>query len=285
MTTTRSGMTAVALSLLMCLASSRALAQPPSSPVSQVRVVGSSPAVLGFPATATFDAFGLVPGSMTIRTSGTGHWPAVAIESGGAPVQSGTLWVFLNIGGQWYATGAERLRPTQVNGGKPEGSPTDLIGAGWLYDVNRWGPMANYNPAAGEIVGVMVAAGSTRSDNNTPVKERTNILAIHWPGAAGANPATVVWSEGETPLPDPPVPPTPPVPPPVVPPVSPPTVELPPTIDLAAVMKKVDALALQLKQHDEEPSYWKKIFGNRVVQMLMTVAATAIATWQTQDSR
>lgn len=209
--------------LLVLVCSGVSTAQP--IPVSQVTVVGSSAAVLGFPATATFDSFGLVPGTMTIRTSGTAAWPAVAIEPNGAPVQSGTLWVFLHIGGQWYATGAERLRPSQVNGGKPEGSPTDLIGAGWLYDVNRWGRMAGYNPVPGEIVGVMVAAGSTRSDNNTPVKERTNILAIQWPEANGANPVTVVWREGDTPLPDPPTlpptPPTPPTPPPTPPATTP----------------------------------------------------------------
>ena len=73
--TTRSRMTTVALALLMCLvAYSRAWAQTPSIPVSQVKVVGSSATVLGFPATAQFDSFGLVPGTMTIRTSGTAHW-------------------------------------------------------------------------------------------------------------------------------------------------------------------------------------------------------------------
>lgn len=247
-----------------------------SIPVSQVKVVGSSAAVLGFPATATFDSFSLVPGTMTIRTSGTAIWPAVAIEPNGAPVQSGTLWVFLHIGGQWYATGAERLRPTQLNGGKPEGSPTDLIGAGWLYDVNRWGPMAGYNPAPGEIVGVMVVAGSTRSDNQTPVKERTNILAIKWPNASGANPVTVVWSEGETPLPDPPTPLPTPVPP------TPPSPTPPPSDSdtLVRIEHKIDNIATSLEEHRVAT----RNFADKVVSFLkdprtILTAAGVVAGW------
>jgi hypothetical protein len=67
--------------------------------------------------------------------------------------------------------------------------------------------MAGYQPVAGESVGVMVVAGSTRSDHQTPVEARTNVLEIAWPDAQGENPARVVWREGST---APPVPgPTP----------------------------------------------------------------------------
>lgn len=174
--------------------STLALAQADASqiPLALVQVVGSDPAILTLKPTATFESFSLVPGTMTIRTSGTEAWPAVAIEAGGEPAQAGTLWVFLKIDGQWYATGAERLRPSQLNGGKPEadapGAIGTLIGEGWLYDAGRWGPMAGYNPDPGETVGLMVVAGSTRSDNNTPLKARTNIIAVEWPGLAGAAP-------------------------------------------------------------------------------------------------
>ncbi len=80
-------------------------------PLASVKVVGSNPAVLNYPTTASLDSFGVARGQMTIHTTGTETWPAVAIEPGGEPAQSGTLWVFLRIGDQWYATGAERLRP------------------------------------------------------------------------------------------------------------------------------------------------------------------------------
>ena len=39
-------------------------------------------------------------------------------------------------------------------------------------------------------------------------------------------------------------------------------------------------LALQLKQHDENPSYWSKIFGNRYVQLVLVAIGTALEEWQ-----
>jgi hypothetical protein len=154
-------------------------------------VYGSDPACLDFPATGTFNSWGLVPGVMTIATTGCAHWPSVVIEDGGEPAQSATLWVLEHIDGVWYATGAERLRPEQLHGDKPEGPPPTLIGNEWLYDPARWGPMALHNPRPGEVVGLLLVAGSTRSDNQTPCKERTTPLWIRWPDAAGANPAVL----------------------------------------------------------------------------------------------
>jgi hypothetical protein len=155
-------------------------------------VWGSDPACLNFPPTGRLTSWGLVPGTMTIATTNCDHWPAVAIDESGNPAQNATLWVLEQIGGVWYATGAERLRPEQLNGDKPSGQPPTVIGHDWLYDPARWGPMAYYNPAPGEIMGVLLVAGSTRSDNQTPLKARTNPLWIHWPNAQGANPAQVV---------------------------------------------------------------------------------------------
>jgi hypothetical protein len=42
----------------------------------------------------------------------------------------------------------------------------------------------------------MVVAGSTRSDNNTPVKERTKVFEFQWPGPAGDTDIKPVWVEG-----------------------------------------------------------------------------------------
>lgn len=158
-------------------------------------VYGSNPACLDFPATGVFHAFGFMPGFMTIQTTGTEHWPMVDIDGNG-PSQSGTLWVLESINGLWHATGAERLRPEQLNGDKPEGSPATAIGEDWLYDPMRWGPMAGVNPRPGEIVGLLVVAGSTRSDDQTPLNARTNPLWVHWPSSAGANPCDRVTDAG-----------------------------------------------------------------------------------------
>lgn len=173
-------------------------------PLSQVKVVGSDPAVLNFPRKhddrdISLNSFGIVPGTMSIRTSNTDHWPGID-GTMDRDSQAGTLWIFLKINGQWYATGAERLRKYQVNGDKPEADPNEgglstLVGQGWLYDENRWREMTGHNPQPGEHVGFMVAAGSTRSDNLTPVKERTNVIEVVWPGPNGAMPFNVVWNE------------------------------------------------------------------------------------------
>jgi hypothetical protein len=155
----------------------------------------SAPNVFAFDKAASLDAFGIQPGIMTISSTGTDAWPAVSID-GGPPSQSATLWVLLFISGAWYAAGAERLRPTQVNGTKPEGSPTDVIGRGWLYDGSRWGIMAGYEPYPGQKVGVMLVAGDTRAPGNqTPVMQRTPVVEINWPAAEGANPCNVLWIE------------------------------------------------------------------------------------------
>lgn len=147
-----------------------------------VTVLGSNQACLQFPAVATLDRFALDGASMLLATTGTADWPAVPVDANdNTPSQVATLWVFLRIGGQWYATGAERLKASQVNGSKPEGDPATLIGRDWLFDQNRWGVMAGYNPSPGEQVGVMVVSGSTRSDDQTPVRERSNVLMVAWP--------------------------------------------------------------------------------------------------------
>jgi len=52
-------------------------------------------------------------------------------------------------------------------------------------------------PQVGEHVGMMVVAGSTRSDDNTPVEERTKLIAFAWPGPGGARKIQPLWVEGQ----------------------------------------------------------------------------------------
>jgi len=268
------------LIILAHLALARSSAAQSFTPpdVSAFHVVGADRAVLGFPRTARLELFRVEPGAMTIRTTGTDSWPALAIEDGGEPVQSATLWVGLRIGGEWYATGAERLRPGQLNGTKPEaerpGELATLIGGGWLYDAGRWRPMAGYNPAFGEPVCVMIAAGSTRSDNQTPVQARTQWQCLSWPNGA------VLWQEGDSTPSAPPAPPSAPPGPAPAPggQTPPPAGQAPapgaPGVDLSALhdslermyadfVKRDDARAQQLQtlleqmqQHLNDPPPW-----------------------------
>lgn len=178
----------------------------------QVEVRGAHPRVLGFSVTTAIRELTLRPGGMRVvlEEAAIAHWPVVSVGGGAAPNQAATLWVFLYIGGRWFATGAERLKPEQILGEtKPEdGTVDDFIARNWLYDLNRWGPMTGYVPRAGEPVGFMVAAGSTRSDDNTPVEERSPVWVIAWPGADGQEDIVPIWVEGDG-VPDPPDPPQP----------------------------------------------------------------------------
>lgn len=195
-------MVRVVLTLTLMLLALSARAQSLTDP----RVVAADPNILAFPASARIESFGIVPGRMAIQTSGADGWVPVNLDGAGT-LQIATLWVGLRIGGQWYVTAAERLRPNQINGTKPVATesvtdgrvilPVDaLIGYGWLA-ASRWTPMWKYVPAPGEPVAFMVAAGSTRLDSKTPTRARTGWIVVEWPGTSGADPMRILWREGD----------------------------------------------------------------------------------------
>ncbi|MBL8935159.1 MAG: hypothetical protein JNM69_11450 [Archangium sp.] len=153
---------------------------PPSFDLSTVIIQGApigAPDVRSFAVTSTITDFGFRPDTMFIDHTRRGQWPPVVIAPDGT-TQEATVWIFFRIGGVWYGTGGERLRPNQT---QKQLTKVSDIGPGWLYDPNRWGPMTNYVPAVGDYVGVMVVAGSTRSDANSPVQERTKVSLFQWP--------------------------------------------------------------------------------------------------------
>lgn len=141
-----------------------------------VTILGS-PDVRSYAVTSTITSLEFRPDNFHIDHTKRGQWPPVVIAPDGT-TQEATVWVFFKIDGAWYGTGGERLRPNQTD--KQLGNPSD-IGPGWLYDPNRWGVMTNYVPAPGEVVGFMVVAGSTRSDSNVIVMERTGVVLIPFP--------------------------------------------------------------------------------------------------------
>lgn len=150
--------------------------------LSTVQIV-SSPDVRSWPITTEITELGIHPSVLHIRYDKQGQWPPVDI---GGALQEATVWIFLQINGEWHATGAERLRPNQTD--KPEDvAVSNFIGTSWLYDPHRWGPMAGYVPKVGELVGFMVAAGSTRSDDHVNVRERSAVVLVRWPDAQGAD--------------------------------------------------------------------------------------------------
>jgi hypothetical protein len=149
---------------------------PPPFNLANVVIV-SSPNVLSWPVTSQITNVTFSPGNFHIDHTLRGQWPPVVIAPDGTE-QEATVWVFFAINGTWYGTGGERLRPNQADKGLTNASD---VGPGWLYDPNRWGIMTNYVPQPGELVGFMVAAGSTRSDNHVAVQERTGVVLIPFP--------------------------------------------------------------------------------------------------------
>ncbi len=108
-------------------------------------------------------------------------WPDLVPTGWSGPIQY-TLWVVLNIGGQWYGSGVIVFwRGLQQNGGPPS-----LISANWYYDAHRWAPMTGHQPAVGEQVGFLVTAGIERDGGQTLVQERSNIIKIPFPADSGA---------------------------------------------------------------------------------------------------
>lgn len=137
----------------------------------------SSPDVRGFAVTSRITSLAFAPGTISVDHSLRGTWPPVVIADDGT-TQEATIWIFFHIGGQWYATGGERLRPDQTT--KALESPS-VIGRDWLYDPGRWGIMTGYVPSPGDLVGFMVVAGSTRSDDHVIARERTGVVLVPFP--------------------------------------------------------------------------------------------------------
>lgn len=106
-----------------------------------------------------------------------GLWPAPAAF----PIQY-TIWILLQIGGVWYASGFIEMWV-----GRP--ATATPIGANWLnyaYD-GRWGPMTGYVPTPGSIMGFFLSAGSARGHSDVySVRERSEVVQLVLPDANGA---------------------------------------------------------------------------------------------------
>lgn len=141
----------------------------------------NSPDVSAWPITSEFRSLRFANGTITVDHSKVGDWRAVPFET---TTQEATIWVFFRLGGRWFGTGGERLRPGQRE--KSLDAPSH-IGPGWLYAADRWREMTNYVPKPGELVGFMVAAGDERNSGNVLDRERTNVVLIRFPDDNGGS--------------------------------------------------------------------------------------------------
>lgn len=114
-------------------------------------------------------------------------WPDTADRPGMGPLLF-SMGIAENIGGQWYASAPIQLwRGLQESGGditiQNVGDGRGQIQANWFYDSGRWGPLANYQPKPGEIIGLFICSGDCRDANPSysPVHERSDIILIKLP--------------------------------------------------------------------------------------------------------
>ena len=135
------------------------------------------------------------------KRDGVDSWPDVTPPGWDGSLEY-TLGFVENIGGKWYGSAAiEFWRGLDLSGGNVAQDTVTkaqctLFGAGsscqvaknWYYD-GRWGALAGYQPATGEIIGVFVVAGNLRGvtdGSQSPVKERSNVVLVKMPDVGGA---------------------------------------------------------------------------------------------------
>jgi hypothetical protein len=145
-----------------------------------------SPDVHAWPATASITALELKPGGLRVaftRQDGPDRWPDVLPEEGLTPVQA-TLWIVLFIASSYWAAAIVEL---ESNGSFPFVEPSDLA-HDFYVDPVHYTPMAGHQPSPGETVGFFLTAGSAvgQVTGNGRV-ERSNIVAVPFPTAAGGS--------------------------------------------------------------------------------------------------
>lgn len=176
----------------------------------------NSPDTRGWPATATITKLEFRATGVHVEHTkrlGPGAWPSFRPAGWDGDLQY-TLWIFLNINGQWRGCGGIQFwQDCDQNGGPPE-----EFAKNWYYDVNRWGPMTGYQPKPGELVGFMVSAGDARGLGLHPIDERSTVVLMPFPSSGGVYVAPAVPEPQPQPGPGPVPTPTPdPLPAPVPP--------------------------------------------------------------------
>ena len=263
--------------------------------VSGARVYGSPGDIMRWPVTARIQSVTFTPVGFPTRfdrMSGPNRWPDEITPGWEGPLQY-TLGMCLRskTDGQWDCSAVVQFWYGRQDSDPNSTAAPYAVDKEWFYDQGRWGPLAYRNPAPGEVVGVFVVRGDARG-NVPPNRERSNVAAVIWgTNYDGASAGPVVTPSPEpTPAPGPTPQPQPP----------PPAQPVPVLTGLAQfdqlervyrdltdrdervvkllqeLQARSDALAAQLKAHDEHPSWLRQVFGNRYVQLALAAAGTYV---------
>jgi hypothetical protein len=146
-------------------------------------MVHSSPtAVASWPVTTSITSISFRGDGVAVEFSkknGPGRWPDVTPPGWSGGLQY-TLWIAMNIGGQWHTCGPmEYWYGLQAQGG--DVTRDNQIAANWTYYC---GPMAR-QPAPGEQVGFFVTAGDQRLKDVAATHERSNVIVVPFPSFTG----------------------------------------------------------------------------------------------------
>jgi len=283
------------LALLLC-ALPAALQAQDQIDVSGARVYGSPGDIMRWPITARLTSVTFTPVGFPARfdrMSGPNRWPDEITPGWDGPLQY-TLGMCLRnkSDGQWDCSAVVQFWYGRQDADPNSTAAPYAVDKEWFYDAGRWGPLAYRNPAPGEVVGMFVVRGDARG-NLPPNRERSNVAAVIWGtnyDGAAAGPVVAPSPEpvpAPTPGPAPQPQPVPSAPAPVLTGLA--------TSDqvervyrdltdrderlvklLQDLQARSDALAAQLRAHDEHPSWLARVAGNRYVQMLLVGVGTYV---------
>jgi hypothetical protein len=151
----------------------------------QVTVTGGSPRdVANWPVTAKLQALDFQASGVAVQFSkkdGPGRWPDVVPPGWDGALQY-TLWMVVNVNGQWYTAGGVEY---WYGLGRSGGAPSDFT-RNWYYSEAVWGALATRQPNPGEQVGFFITAGDARAKDVRAVTERSNVVMVPFPSNGGA---------------------------------------------------------------------------------------------------
>jgi hypothetical protein len=247
-------------------------------PLASAQIV-DAPDVSGWRQTATITSLTFDGSSTAVSFTkqwGPDRWPDVVPPGWAGPLQY-TLWLCLQINGQWTCSGFVQFWYGRNESGSPAQPDVPSVYHLNYYYSSRWRPMDTHGPITpGERIGFLVTSGNAR-DSVGPYgpMERSNVVVI---------PAT---DRGTFTFADTPPPVIVQLPPPVV---VPPVVQPPPVVPandvLLTQIKTLVEQELALQQDtnakttriDAEVKTFSQQFGT-VMEFVGKYVAPAIAAW------
>ena len=155
-------------------------------------IVHSSPAdIASWPITTAIERLTMRPGKdagLSFAFSANQVWPDYTPPGWDGPIQY-TVWAGVQLAGQWHIAGFIQMWRTRPSTGAPILSQWN----DWAYDVNRWGPMVDYRPQAGDRMLFFLSAGNARRGSAgaegevTSVRERSNVVVVELPAGDAAD--------------------------------------------------------------------------------------------------